>query len=196
MESSEKIIGPPQEQSSTKFSSEEDYTPVYDKQLSDLQLLTSAVVNSVTAFYTYRKTMMDCLRSVSLAGDKQEAQERFEQMIYKQFLMYESARYAIRELSEFQPDRAESLVNILCSELALFSFLFMKHPADYKGDRLRLRVPEYHKQVQELLEQIHERESESAWAKAKATSEQLYIRYRECEPLWTKPHVVADKAAD
>ncbi len=48
-----------------KFTSEENYTPVYDGTLSNLQALDADVVTYVTEFYTYRKTMMDYLRQIA-----------------------------------------------------------------------------------------------------------------------------------
>jgi hypothetical protein len=50
-----------------KFTSVEEYTPVYDNNLSDLQPLDVNVVTYVTEFYTYRKTMMDILRRIAVA---------------------------------------------------------------------------------------------------------------------------------
>jgi hypothetical protein len=167
----------------TKVSSEENYTPVYDNQLTDLQSLSGPVVNAVTAFYTYRKTMMDCMRSSAAAQEQKEALERFEQSIYMQFLMYESGRHAIKELAEFQPDRAESLVNILCSELTLFAFLYENHQKDFKGDRLRLRLKDYHEDVTALLAAIDSNKDQQIWDRARVTSEQLKLRYSECNSL-------------
>lgn len=123
-----------------KFTSEEHYTPVYDQTLSDLQPLSVTVVTYVTEFYTYRKAMMDYLRS--LYADDQlsiERNARRKMMLYMQFLMYESGRGAIRELIEFEPNREESLINILCSELTLFEYLRAQFKSDPRGDRLRLR---------------------------------------------------------
>jgi hypothetical protein len=75
-------------------------------------------------------------------------------MIYMQFLMYESGRLAIGELIDFQPNRAESLVNILCSELVAYEFLQTRYENDYRGKRLRLRCEQYQKIVPALYEKI------------------------------------------
>jgi hypothetical protein len=128
-----------------RFTSEEHYTPVYDGTLSDLQPLDVTVVTFVTEFYTYRKAMMDYLRSITAEapGERQTALRTM--MIYMQFLMYESGRHAIGKLIEFEPNREESLINILCSELIVFNYLNKNEQLknDYRGPRLRLREDEY-----------------------------------------------------
>jgi hypothetical protein len=139
---------------SAKFTSEEHYTPVYDGQLSDLLPLDVNVVTYVTQFYTYRKTMMDYLRAIAVAKNVSESESLMSQMIYMQFLMYESGRLAIEELIEFEPNKAESLVNILCSELVTYAFLQKRYENDYRGKRLRLRCEQYHKIVPELYNRI------------------------------------------
>ena len=169
-----------------QFTSVESYTPVYDKNLSDLQSLDVNVVTSVTEFYTYQKTMMDFLRSTAAEKSDQARLQYMAQMIYMQFLMYESARKAVKELIDFEPNQAESLVNILCSELTLFTFLLSLHAGDFKGNRLRLRVRGYAAAVQTELDQIElaRGEGRQPWDKAIASLAELRTRY---DKLWELP---------
>ena len=76
---------------------------MYDNNLSDLQPLDVSVVTFVTQFYTYRKTMMDFLRRIAVTKALSPRLSLMEQMIYMQFLMYESAREAVEVLIEFEP---------------------------------------------------------------------------------------------
>jgi hypothetical protein len=168
---------------SRKFSSEEHYTPVYDSQLSDLEPLDVNVVTYVTEFYTYRKTMMDFLRAIAAAKNVSESASLLSQMIYMQFLMYESGRLAIKELIEFEPNQAESLVNILCSELVTYAFLQTRYKDDYRGKRLRLRCEQYQKIVPELYNWIMSQHSPT-WIKAQTTAPELIERYKKtCSAL-------------
>ena len=158
------------------FSSEEHYTPVYDGQLSELEPLDVNVVTYVTEFYTYRKTMMDYLRAIPAAGDPRERDRLTNEMIYMQYLMYESGRLAIRELIEFEPNRAESLVNILCSELVLYGFLQERYQDDFRGRRLALRREQYERLVPRLDEEIAASRHPS-WERARTTAPEMMRRY-------------------
>jgi hypothetical protein len=174
---------------STKFTSEEHYTPVYDGQLSDLEPLDVNVVTYVTQFYSYRKTMMDYLRAIAEAKNVSESESLMSQMIYMQFLMYESGRLAIEELIEFEPNKAESLVNILCSELVTYAFLQTRYENDYRGKRLRLRWEQYHKIVPELYNRIMEAQHPN-WKKAQTTAPELIQRYKKtCSALRLEPPI-------
>lgn len=163
---------------SKKFTSEEHYTPVYDNHLSELEPLDVNAVTYVTEFYTYRKTMVDYLRAISVAEDIQERSRLTSEMIYMQFLMFESARLAVEELIEFEPNRAESLVNILCSELVLFGYLLNHYKDDYRGKRLRLRCKTYERIVSELYGTITKQTHEN-WIKAKTSAPELMQRYHD-----------------
>jgi hypothetical protein len=179
----------PESDGSRKFTSAEHYTPVYDGQLSDLEPLDVNVVTYVTEFYTYRKAMMDYLRAIAAGKNVNESESFMSQMIYMQFLMYESGRLAIGELIEFEPNRAESLVNILCSELVTYPFLQIRYENDYRGDRLRLRCEQYQKIVPELIKKIKDAQHPS-WKKAKATAPELCERYKKsCSALRLEPGI-------
>lgn len=184
-----KEFGKEQTRTPTTIDVRESYTPVYDKGASDLQSLDTNSVTAITAFYTYRKTMMDYLRATLAAPTGALAQERQQQMIYMQFLMYENARIALQELAEFEPERAQHLVTIYCSELPLFTFLIRRYRGDRQSHflykRLRLRIADYDKNVQALLDRLKDipRHSagkdapDSAWIKAQTTAAELEHRF-------------------
>lgn len=162
-----------------RFTSEEHYTPVYDNNLSDLQPLDVNVVTYVTEFYTYRKTMVDIMRHIAATPEETQRHAFMDQMIYMQFLMLESARYAIDELIEFEPNKAESLVNILSSELPLYGFLRTRYKQDdYRYKRLRLRQPMYRAIVPRLCRQINEAKG-IHWKRAQASADVVHDRYEE-----------------
>ena len=60
--------------------------------------------------------------------------------MYMQFLAFESARKAVRDLIEFEPNNAENKITIFISELPLYGFL-LKHfqKGDLRHARLKLR---------------------------------------------------------
>jgi hypothetical protein len=177
----------------SQLDSKESYTPIYDKSASELQTLERDAVTSVTAFYTYRRTVMDYLRKSLAADTGSVAQSSYEQMIYTLFLMLESARQAVDELTEFQPEHDETLVSIYCSELPLFAFLLAKYrgvpQADFKYQRLKLRIDGYDRAVANLVERIENLEvdmlkegpAKETWRKAQTTCLELKSRYRH---LW------------
>lgn len=178
---------------SGKFTSEEHYTPVYDGQISDLEPLDVNVVTHVTEFYTYRKTMIDYLRAIAVTEDDKARDDLMTQMIYMQFLMYESGRLAIGELIEFEPNQAESIVNILCSELVTYPFLQNRYKDDFRGDRLRLRREQYNEIVPELLDRINGA-THPSWKKAQTTAPELRTRYMKmCTELALEPRLSTAK---
>ena len=94
----------------TAFTSEEQYFPIFDSNAEDLQVLESKVVTHITAFYTYMKTTRDSMRRLSLIphlhGDDPTVgpwHTAKRNVIYMQFLAFESARKAVRDLVEFNP---------------------------------------------------------------------------------------------
>ena len=154
-----------------KFTSEEHYTPVYDHNLADLQPLNVTAVSRVTEFYSYRKAMVDFLRRIAAEEDPERKHEARNMMLYMQFLMCESAREAVEELIEFQPNLAESKINILCSELVLFSYLLeVYNENDFRGERLRIR--KYNNIVRKTLAETAKGKG-SEWERAITTAEEL-----------------------
>jgi hypothetical protein len=177
--------GSGQSQPSPRFTSQEEYTPVYDA----LQPLEAQVVTHVTEFYTYRKTMLDMLRRIAAQSDDRVSQEQSTvEMIYMQYLMYESGRLAIEDLIEFEPNRTESMIGILCSELIVYQFLvdefsqdkYRTRPGleDFRLQRLRLRRSDYEKKVQTIYANTMAQRSVK-WKKAQATAAELKERFSQ-----------------
>jgi hypothetical protein len=135
----------------THFESTEDYTPVFSANAKDLQALRVKVVTNITAFYTYWKSTRDAFRKMAstpvtvadLASDPKERDLWHGAMlstIYMQFLCFESARKAVRDLIEFEPNRAENMITILLSELPAYRFMLKVFPVnDFRRKRLELR---------------------------------------------------------
>ena len=175
-----------------QFTSEENYTPVYDGKLSDLQPLDAEVTTFVTEFYMYRKTMMDCLRKIAILRLSDGAYgENFVQMIYMQFLMYESGHKAIERLVEFEPNRTESLINIFCSELIVYRFLLDEYARpmpkggrDHKYERLHLRESEYKEKVPKLYWRTMEYigSPNKYWQRATTSAAELRKRFEQVFP--------------
>lgn len=172
-----------------KFTAEEQYTPAYDNHLSELEPLDVDVVTHVTQFYTYRKTMIDYLRAIDAAESVTGRSILLVQMIYMQFLMYESGRKAIGDLIEFEPNKAESLVNIICSELVVFQFLRTYYRDDYRGKRLLLRCEQYQEIIPSLYNNIMSK-SHPNWRRAQTTAPEMAERYiNTCKALGLEPGI-------
>jgi hypothetical protein len=170
----------------------ESYTPVYDSGTTELQSLESRPVSAITAFYTYRKTMMDYLRASATSEASETAKQLYEQVIYMQFLMYESGRLAVQELTEFEPEKTQNLITIYCSELPLFTFLLRRYRNNdamkFLYRRLHLRIADYRGSVQRLLDKLDEigrmspedrQHLDEVWLKALTTADELDRRYRD-----------------
>lgn len=179
------------------FDSKEDYFQVFGSNTRDLQLLEERVVVTITGFYTYMKAMRDSLRRLeNLPQGSKQWRYTLCNVIYMVFLAYEQAREAIELLVEFQPDRAESKVTILITEIEAFGFLrdYFDVNTDFRGQRLQLRVDGYKALVPDLAKKIsgclakeicaskddrknspHKKE---AWQKAHTTMAELADRYR------------------
>jgi hypothetical protein len=167
---------------SGKFTSEEQYTPVYDNMLSTLQPLEVDVVTSVTEFYTYRKTLVDYLKRIAVEEMPSRRSELLTMMVYMQLLMYESGRQAVERLVEFEPNRDESIINILCSELTVFAFLkkiFCQDKHDYHGGRLLLRESIYRQVVPAAYYRAINAGDHKNWLKAQTTATEMKRRYEE-----------------
>jgi hypothetical protein len=148
------------------FTSEENYFPVFENNTRDLQSLEARVVVNITASYTYMKAVRDSTRAVmdmSASPNEPAArpgktstsppwQEAARNVIYMMFLGLESARKAIRDLVEFEPDQTERMIVILISELEAYRFLREQFAdeEDIRHQRLELREAEYQKLVPSL----------------------------------------------
>jgi hypothetical protein len=166
-----------------RFTSQEQYFPVFDNNAKDLEVLEADVVSNVTAFYTYMKTFRDYMRRLGdLGADGAANREKADMLvktIYMLFLAYESARKAIDELIEFEPTNAEAMVTGLVSELDAYRFL-TEHfdDNDIRGRRLALREDRYCEFVPQLYETVMSKEG-ADWEAAQATAidlERLYNR--------------------
>jgi hypothetical protein len=128
--------------------------------------LEARVVINITAFYTYMKAVRDSTRT--LAGIRPQPaelelpsktapasgswREAARNVVYMLFLGLESARHAIADLVEFEPDRAERAIVILISELEAYRFLCIQFAdeQDVRHQRLMLRDFEYRDLVPQL----------------------------------------------
>jgi hypothetical protein len=166
-----------------KFSIEEHYTPVFDNYISELKPLEYDIINRVTLFYAYRKMMMDSLRRLYEATTPDNRQKYMKDMIYMQFLMYESGRLACEKLIECPQNRAESRICFFCSELETFHFLSKYYPIDdFRGARLHQRAREYIASVDGLLNEVKSRyEQRPQWKSASILARQLQQVFRRDE---------------
>ncbi|HKW65260.1 MAG TPA: DUF2975 domain-containing protein [Candidatus Acidoferrum sp.] len=170
------------------FTSEENYFPVFENNTRDLQDLEARVVINITAFYTYMKAVRDSVRALMdmppLPAEPQPRpdnpststpwQDAARNVVYMLFLGLESARKAMHDLVEFQPERAERKIVILLSELEAYRFLrdqFVDEH-DIRYLRLALRDDAYKdvvpKLCQEVEDGIKKEEKEAREKKAKA----------------------------
>jgi hypothetical protein len=111
-----------------KFTSEENYSPIFNSNAKDLENLEARVVERVTEFYTYLKTTRDYLRSLADIEHPNNSIESWQlsvrSTIYMLFLMLESARKAIDQMVEYHPERALYNAEILLSEIVVYRFLW------------------------------------------------------------------------
>ena len=121
------------------------------------------------------------------------------------FLGLESARHAIADLVEFQPEKAERTIVILISELEAYRFLRSRftNEQDVRYQRLNLRESNYRRLVPKLIssveasraeEKLIELETEwdhppqtSKWEPAVRLLPELKTRYQACADLWDPP---------
>ena len=156
------------------FTSEEEYFPVFSSNSHDLEVLEADVVTNVTAFYTYMKVVQDYLRKVGdihqNVTDLQRTavwRKTWKNIIYMQFLAYETARKAIKDLVEYEPTHVENTIVILLTELVAYRFLLNHFENDFRAARLKLRLQEYQNTAKELEDKITERNGDEAeWDKA------------------------------
>jgi hypothetical protein len=143
------------------FDVSEHYTPVFDNNVGDLRVLEVKVVTNVTAFYTYLKAMNDARRALTSVetpagyGKNDDAWHiALSNVLYMQFLAFESARKAVRDLVEFEPNQIENVISILMSEVCAYRFLLnyfgtVYGEDDFRYARLQLRRDTYREVVQE-----------------------------------------------
>jgi hypothetical protein len=161
----------PGEQVAHDFDSHENYEPVFDNNARDLQVLDALVVTNVTQFYTYQKAMRDSWRQLAKATTLAARQSATTGIIYMYFLALESARFAIAELIEFEPNEADAKLLILLSELPAFAFLLKRFEPlnDLRYRRLELRVAAYKVSVPEIYCRVMQGHEET-WGKLQTTA--------------------------
>jgi hypothetical protein len=175
-----------------RFSSEEEYSPVFNNNSKDLQVLEARVVEPVTEFYTYLKTMRDYLRRLGDIEKPSEEVQRWRStitnVIYMTFLMLESARKSVVNLVEFAPEQVEGQITILLSELVAFKFLIdhyertCRDQYDARLERLRLRKRDYPEIVANVYHNTkyykdRPGRDQKAWERAAALLAELNRRY-------------------
>jgi len=171
------------------FRSQEDYTPVFDGNSKDLEVLEARVVERITEFYTYLKAMRDYLRLLGGIAQPHDDGERWRlavrSVIYMLFLMLESARRSITRLIEYEPEQAQNIITILLSELVAYGFLlevFAKEVEqtpgyDARWERLRLRRETYLDFVPSIYRQTRCHADDDRWKPAAALLGELDQRY-------------------
>ena len=159
------------------FQSQESYEPVFDNNTRDLQVLDASVVINVTQFYTYLKAMRDTWRKAGKSSTREQRLAALRDVLYMQFLAFESGRAAVAELIEYEPNEADCTMIILFSEIPALAFLLDKFPVnDLRHRRLALRVAAY----QGIITDLHARVTGGGgdqWAKLKVTADDLKATY-------------------
>jgi len=207
-----------------KFDSEENYFTVFESSASELESLEAEVVTNITAFYTYMKVVRDSLRALAdtsaqpaeLNGAAGPGQcvgpwhRAVRDVLYMLFLAMESARGAVGDLIEYEPNEAEITVVILISELEAYRFLCSQYPDENEThhQRIALRETEYRQLVPELCERVEagrkraqipggNGSSESLhWEQAWSLLPELRKRYRAAiDQEVSKPSAVRVQAA-
>jgi hypothetical protein len=175
-----------------RFASEEHYFPVFDSNSRDLQVLESRIVTHITAFYTFMKAMRDSRRKfdemkhMPLGDDPNDPWHRaLMDVIYMMFLAFESARKAINDLIEFEPEEAECTATILLTELDFYRFLLSKIAKnDFRYGRLLMRLSEYQKVVPTLSKTIRGGQGDD-WLPAQYLLPELQARYDRLQPHYS-----------
>jgi len=160
------------------FNSAEQYTPVFDNNSKDLEVLEARTVEPVTEFYTYLKAMRDYLRLLTTIEHPDAQVEQWQAavrgVVYMLFLTLESGRHSIQRLIEFDPERVQNIITILLSELVAYGFLtkvISPETSDHSrynahAARLKLREDVYLRLVPELYWETLDHRGDRDWAKA------------------------------
>jgi hypothetical protein len=179
----------------SQFVSQENYFPVFDNNSRDLQSLEARVVINITAFYTYIKAVRDCLRKLAdvrpLAVESHQPADEaalagpwhdsLRNLLYMLYLALESARKAIHDLVEFEPEQAERTMVILISELKAYRFLCGQYvsPQEMRHQRLKLRAADYAVLVDDLCTLVKESQPAAREEHESATQDD-----RQDDRLW------------
>ncbi|HLY57823.1 MAG TPA: hypothetical protein VKS60_19835 [Stellaceae bacterium] len=151
--------------------SQENYFPVFEGNTKDLQSLAARVVINITAFYTYMKVFRDMLRSrAAIRPGPQEVQatsgepaatgpwhDAIRDLVFMLFLGLESARKAIHDLVEYQPEQTERMIVVLIGEIEAFRFLLGAFkPEDIRARRLQLRWEPYEHLIPSICRKVQD----------------------------------------
>lgn len=144
------------------FSSQENYFPILDGDVRDLQSLEADVVADITAFYTYMKTVRDTFRKLAETDGVERRNEVLTNLIYVLYLALESGRKALYYLVEYEPLRTERTMVVLLSVWAAYGFLRDRYriPNELHYQRLILRGPGYLRLMKELSELLERKRRE------------------------------------
>jgi len=169
------------------FASAEEYFPIFDSNAKDLQVLEAKVVTHITSFYTYMKATRDSMRQLAQIprrpGDDPKGgpwHTAKRNVVYMLFLAFESARKAVRDLVEYQPENAECTVTIMLTELVCYGFLIEQFDSsDIRYRRLVLRRRQYEKLVPSLCREVEaaDENENPDWRKAKELIPELRERF-------------------
>ena len=186
-----------------RFTSQESYFPVFESGTRDLQSLEARVVINITSFYTYMKAVRDSARALAqarpLASEFESPpgieaargpwHEGVRNVVYMLFLSLESARNAIDDLVEFEPEVAERMIVILISELAAFRFLqeHFTDATDIRLQRIALRRADYVRLVPMLAARVRTAQdaplADAAMDDLSPTQHRLLVRWEPAKLL-------------
>jgi len=177
------------------FTSQENYFPVFEANNRDLQSLEARVVVNITAFYTFMKATRDSLRKLAetrsirfeatvQASGLDAGHEALRNVIYMLYLGLESARHAVHDLVEFEPEKAEREIVILISELEAYRFLCeqYRNQNDIHQRRIILRASDYQRIVPRLQREVQI--GFDAEAEIRCSSPRCSSRGASWEPAW------------
>ena len=177
---------------SDKYTSQENYFPIFEHNSKDLQHLEALVVCHITEFYTFMKAARDTQRRLATIpppkemhlpqGAAAEAQTGWHatllDVVYMIFLGYEAGRKAINHLIEFEPAAAENTIVILITEFTCYGLLLGNLKNDQlRYPRLKLRQENYRKIMAKLYRKIDSHRDEAYWLPAQELMRQLTERY-------------------
>jgi hypothetical protein len=175
--------------SGTRFTSQEEYFPVFENNTSALEALEARVVVNITAFYTYMKAVRDSMRSLAeMAAQPPPAaawHDGARNVIYVMYLGLESARKAVDDLVEFDPEKAERTIVILISELEAYRFLRQQFtdPTDIRYQRITLRLADYERLVPQVRATVVQGNAEEESAEANRDPQQPAL-IEQWKPAW------------
>jgi hypothetical protein len=122
------------------------------------------------------------MRRIAIEENPRLRHELLDMMVYIEFLMYESGREAIDSLIEFEPNREESIINVLYSELVTYNYLMSKcskQKENPRWPRLLLREEFYKQEVKRTYRTTIKNKNIDSWKKAAASVGILEKPYKD-----------------